>query len=162
MLTVSFGTVIWTTIAFGVIFFLLAKFAWKPILAMIAERERSIENALNEAKKAKEEMAGLKSDNEVLLREARAQRDAMLQEAKEIKDRVIGEAKEKAKEEADRILTATKAEIENQKKAAMAELKNQVGQLSVEIAEKLLRNQLDNKQQQDALLNSLLQEAKLN
>jgi F-type H+-transporting ATPase subunit b len=162
MLTISFGTVIWTTIAFMVVFTLLAKFAWKPILKMIAEREQSIENALNEAKRAKEEMANLKADNEALLNEARRQRDTMLQEAKEIKDRIVSEAKDKAREEAERITETALREIDNQKKAAMTELKNQVGQLSVEIAEKVLRQHLADNEQRTILMNSLLQDAKLN
>jgi F-type H+-transporting ATPase subunit b len=151
------GLFIWSTVAFLILFFLLSKFAWKPIVKALDERERSIEDALSKA-----EMAKLISENEDLLKEARLERDSILKEAKEIKDQIINEAKDQAKIEGARLIEKAKDEITNQKLAAMAEIKNQVSSLSLAIAEKVLRKQLEDQDKQQALVNDLLKEVKLN
>lgn len=156
------GLFIWSTVAFLILFFLLSKFAWKPIVKALDERERSIEDALSKAEMAKAEMAKLISENEDLLKEARLERDSILKEAKEIKDQIINDAKDQAKIEGARLIEKAKDEITNQKLAAMAEIKNQVSSLSLAIAEKVLRKQLEDQDKQQALVNDLLKEVKLN
>ncbi|RYZ99569.1 MAG: ATP synthase F0 subunit B, partial [Sphingobacteriaceae bacterium] len=155
------GLVFWTTISFGVLFFLLAKFAWKPIMAAIDDRERSIEDALLKAEAAKDEMSRLTNENESLLKQARAERDQILSEAKKVKDQIISEAKESAQTEGARMLELARVEINNQKAIAMADVKNQVAALSLEIAEKVLRKQFEDGQKQDELVSQLLKEVKL-
>ena len=156
------GLFIWSTVAFLILFFLLSKFAWKPIVKALDERERSIEDALSKAEMAKVEMAKLISENEDLLKEARVERDSILKEAKEIKDQIINDAKDQAKIEGAKLIEKAKDEITNQKLAAMAEIKNQVSSLSLAIAEKVLRKQLEDQDKQQALVNDLLKEVKLN
>lgn len=156
------GLFIWSTVAFLILFFLLSKFAWKPIVKALDERERSIEDALSKAEMAKAEMAKLISENEDLLKEARLERDSILKEAKEIKDQIINDAKDQAKIEGAKLIEKAKDEITNQKLAAMAEIKIQVSSLSLAIAEKVLRNQLQDQEKQQALVNELLKEVKLN
>jgi len=156
------GLFIWSTVAFLILFFLLSKYAWKPIVQALDERERSIEDALSKAEMAKAEMAKLISENEDLLREARLERDSILKEAKEIKDQIINDAKDAAKTEGVKLIDKAKEEINNQKLAAMAEIKNQVSNLSLDIAEKVLRKQFEDQDKQQALINELLKEVKLN
>ncbi|MFA6947000.1 MAG: F0F1 ATP synthase subunit B [Pedobacter sp.] len=156
------GLFIWSTVAFLLLFFLLSKFAWKPIVQALDERERSIEDALSKAEMAKAEMAKLISENEDLLKEARLERDGILKEAKEIKDQIIHDAKDLAKAEGAKLIEKAKDEITNQKLAAMAEIRNQVSGLSLAIAEKVLRKQLEDQDKQQALVNDLLKEVKLN
>lgn len=156
------GLFIWSTVAFLILFFLLSKFAWKPIVQALDERERSIEDALTKAEMAKAEMAKLISENEDLLREARLERDNILKEAKEIKDQIINDAKDSAKTEGAKLIEKAKIEIDNQKLAAMAEIKNQVSTLSIDIAEKVLRKQFEDQDKQQALVNDLLKEVQLN
>lgn len=156
------GLFIWSTVAFLILFFLLSKFAWKPIVQALDERERSIEDALSKAEMAKAEMAKLISENEDLLKEARLERDSILKEAKEIKDQIIHDAKDLAKIEGAKLIEAAKTEITNQKLAAMAEIKNQVSTLSLDIAEKVLRKQLEDQGKQQDLVRELLKEVKLN
>ena len=156
------GLFIWSTVAFLILFFLLSKFAWKPIVQALDERERSIEDALSKAEMAKAEMAKLISENEDLLKEARLERDSILKEAKEIKDQIIHDAKDLAKIEGAKLIEAAKTEITNQKLAAMAEIKNQVSTLSLDIAEKVLRKQLEDQGKQQDLVRELLNEVKLN
>ncbi|MHB1176710.1 MAG: F0F1 ATP synthase subunit B [Daejeonella sp.] len=156
------GLFIWSTVAFLILFFLLSKYAWKPIVKALDERERSIEDALAKAEMAKAEMAKLISENEDLLREARLERDNILKEAKEIKDQIINDAKDSAKTEGAKLIEKAKEEINNQKLAAMAEIKNQVSNLSLDIAEKILRKQFEDQGKQQALVNDLLKEVKLN
>jgi F-type H+-transporting ATPase subunit b len=151
LLSVSIGTVAWSSISFIIVLFLLKKMAWGPIVQSLKEREEGIANALNEAQKAREEMSNLKAGNEQLIREARDERDNMLKEARALKDSIVSEAKNKAQEEAAKILASAQAEIENQKKAAITELKNQVATLSVDIAEKLVREKLTDAEKQKAL-----------
>jgi F-type H+-transporting ATPase subunit b len=158
----SFGLFFWQSLIFIGLIFLLKKFAWKPILDSVNEREEGIKNALLSAENAKKEMQNLKSDNEKLLADARAQRDAMLKEAKEIKDKTIADAKQEAQVEAGKMIEQAKAAITSEKNAAMAELKNQVSSLSIEIAEKVLRDELSNKESQTKLVEKMLGDAKLN
>lgn len=156
------GFVVWATIAFLLLLVLLKKFAWRPILDAIHERERSIESALESAKNAKEEMARLTSQNESLLKEARAERDQILKEAKELKDQIVSDAKKQAEQEGSKALEKAKQEIENQKAEAIFEIKNQAASLSLEIAEKVLRRQFEDKEKQEALVQDLIKEVKLN
>ena len=156
------GLFIWSTVAFLILFFLLSKFAWKPIVKALDERERSIEDALTKAEMAKAEMAKLISENEDLLKEARLERDSILKQPKELKDQIITDAKDLAKIEGTKLIELAKHEITNQKLAAMAEMKNQVSSLSLEIAEKVLRKQFEDQDKQQALVNDLLKEVKLN
>jgi len=162
MLSVSIGTVIWTSIAFLTVLFILGKFAWKPILKAIQEREESIELALRSAENAKKEMEALQSNNEKLLNEARIERDKILKEAREAKEAVINEAKSKASEEAEKIVAQARESIHNEKMAAVTELKNQVAVLSIEIAEKILKEQLSNEDKQKKMIENLVKDVTLN
>jgi len=162
LLVPEIGLVILQTIAFLLLMFLLAKFAWKPILAAIKEREQSIDEALNKAELAKQEMARLTAQNEELMKQARLERDLILKEAKSLKDSILHEAKMQAHTEGAKLIEKAKIEIENQKKAALVELKNQVSSLSLDIAERVLRNQLQDKATQQALVNTFLKDVELN
>ncbi|NEN24542.1 F0F1 ATP synthase subunit B [Cryomorpha ignava] len=162
MLSVSIGTVVWSSIAFLIVLFLLAKLAWKPILASIREREDSIDDALKSASKAREEMANLTKSNEALLNEARAERDGMLKDARGTKDQIISEAKDRADVEYNKILASAKDAIRQEKSAAIAEIKEQVATLSIEIAERVIREELKSDEKQKQLIDKYLQEAKLN
>jgi F-type H+-transporting ATPase subunit b len=154
--------IFWTTIIFIVFFFLLAKFAWKPILSAVKNREESINGALLAAENAKRDMQNLKADNEKLLADARAERDAMIKDAREIKEKMIADAKNEAQLQGDNMLSQAKAAIESEKNAAMAELKNQVSTLSLAIAEKVLQDELANTEAQTKLVEKMLGDAKLN
>jgi F-type H+-transporting ATPase subunit b len=156
------GLIFWMTITFSILLFLLTKFAWKPIVNALREREASIEDALNSAVKAKEEMAALSASNEKMLAEARQERDKLLREARETKDAIISEAKTKAGIEAERLMTLARQSINNEKVAALHELKNQVASMSIEIAEKIIRHELANDEKQKALMSNLLKEVTLN
>jgi F-type H+-transporting ATPase subunit b len=156
------GLLIWMMITFLIVLILLRKFAWKPILKMIKDREDSIDSALKSAENAKLEMQSLKSDNEKILAQARNERDTMMKEARDMKDAIVGEAKGKAKEEADKILSAAREAIQNEKMAAITELKNQVALLSVDIAEKILKRELSDENKQKDLIGDLLKDTKLN
>lgn len=158
----SVGLIFWTSITFVLLLILLGKFAWKPILAAIKTREKSIETALKSAESALNDMRELKSANEIILTQARTERDTMLKEARETKESIIAEAKAKANAEADRILKTAREQITNEKNAAVAELKNQVAVLSIEIAEKILRTELSNDEKQKALVSSLMKDVNLN
>jgi F-type H+-transporting ATPase subunit b len=162
LVTPDFGLVIWMSLTFLTVLFLLSKFAWKPILKMIKDREESIEGALQSAEKAKQEMVRLQSNNENLLREAQLEREAMLKAARDAKDAMIHEAKATAKAEADRMISLAREAINNEKQAAVTELKNQVAQLSLQVAEKLIREQLSSDEKQKELANKLVAELKLN
>jgi F-type H+-transporting ATPase subunit b len=158
----AIGLIFWMTVTFGIVLFLLKKFAWKPILGIIKEREQSITQALESAEQAKREMKNLKAGNEKLLQEARLERDKILKEAAEIRESLLNDAKGKAKVEAEKIITSARETINNEKNAAIAELKNQVASLSIEIAEKILKSELSNEDKQKALVSTLLQDVKLN
>ena len=154
--------IFWTTIIFVLFFILLKKFAWKPILGAVKSREDSINNALESAEKAKLEMQNLQADNENLLKEARAERELMLKEARDIRNKMVDEAKVDAQTQANTIIAQAQTAIESEKKAAMAELKSHVAGLSLEIAEKVVRNELSNKDKQLKLIEDMLGEATLN
>ena len=158
----SYGLFFWQAIILVILIVLLAKFAWKPILAALAAREEGISNALLAAENAKKDMQNLKADNEKLLAEARAERDAMIKEAREIKEKMIADAKSEAQAQGEKMIESAKATIESEKNAAMAELKNQVSSLSLEIAETLLKEELSNKEAQTKLVEKMLGDAKLN
>ena len=162
LVTPDIGLLFWMLVSFSIVLFLLKKYAWKPILTMLKEREESIQNALDSAKSAKEEMAALQANNESILKEAKLERDKMLKEGREMKDAIIAEAKCKASKEAERRLAIAREAIQNEKMAAVTELKNQVVKLSIEIAEKILREELSSTDKQKALVNNLLQDVNLN
>ncbi len=162
LLIPEYGLLIFQTIAFLLLMFLLSKFAWKPVLAAIKEREQSIDDALNKAELAKQEMARLTSQNEELMKQARLERDEILKEAKILKDSIVLEAKTSAQTEGAKLIEKARIEIENQKKAALAELKGQVSTLSIDIAERVLRSQLDDKAKQQDLVANLLKDVELN
>ena len=158
----SIGLIVWSTVVFLTLLFILAKFAWKPVMAAIKEREQFIDDALNKAELATQEMARLTAQNEDLMKQARAERDEILKEAKMLKDNIVNEAKTQAQTEGTKLIEKARIEIENQKKAALAELKGQVSSLSLEIAERVLRSQLDDKAKQQDLVTSLLKDVELN
>ncbi len=162
LVTPAIGLVFWMCVTFLTIFFILKKFAWKPILNMIKEREDSIESALQAAEKAKLEMKELQAGNERILAEAMAERDNLLREARETKDAIVNEAKTKAKAEADKLINQALESIKNEKMAAITELKNQVAALSIEVAEKILKEQLSSEDKQKVLVGNLLKEVELN
>lgn len=158
----SYGLFFWLLIILVVLIVLLAKFAWKPILSALDAREQGIADAIASAELARKEMATLKAENEAILHQARAERDAIMKEAREIKEKMIADAKAEAQAQADKIAEQAKAAIAAEKNAALAELKGQVSALSVEIAEKLLRTELSNKEAQNGLVEKMLDEVKLN
>ncbi|HQV87528.1 MAG TPA: F0F1 ATP synthase subunit B [Chitinophagaceae bacterium] len=162
LLTPEFGLLIWTLLAFLIVFFILKKLAWPAIIKGLRDRENSITDSLATAQKVKEEMAMMKSENEALLTKAREERALMLKEARETKDRIISEAKEQAKAEASKIVTEAQAAINAQKMAAITEVKNQVGKLVIEVSEKVLRKELGNKEAQEAHIKGLVDEVRLN
>ena len=158
----GFGLVFWTVITFLILLFLLRKFAWRPILGAVSEREEGIKNALASAENARKEMENLQADNERILQEARAEREAMLKEAREIREQTIAKAETEAQDKASKIIEKAQAAIESEKKAAMAELKSHVAGLSIEIAEKVVQDELSNKDKQLKLVEGMLGDAKLN
>lgn len=157
----AFGLVFWMTLTFLTVLFLLAKFAWKPILKSLHEREKGIEDALSESKRMREEMSKLQASNEEMMRQARAERDALLKEARDIRDKEISEAKAKAKAEADAMLGRAREDIRNEKNAAIVELRNQVADLSVQVAERILREKLGDPGAQKALVDKVMSEVDL-
>ena len=155
------GLILWTCVAFFLFWGIMAKYAFKPIKDALKTREQDIQTSLDEAKKARDEMANLQAKNEELLAQAREERAKILKEAKEAKDSIINEAKTKAKEEAQKIVTSAKTEIENQKMAAMIDVKNQAGMMALDIAEKILKKQLKGDSAQEQFANSLVDEINL-
>lgn len=162
MIEPGIGLLFWMTLTFIILLFLLAKFAWKPILNAVNEREVSIQDALNQAQLAKEEMAQLKSDNERIIREARAERDAILKEAREIKEKIVSDAKDIAKVEGDKMIAQARQSIIAEKSAAVAEIKNQIGSLSVQIAGSILKQKLDTTDAQNQLVENILKQPNQN
>jgi len=162
LITPEFGLVFWTLITFLILLFILRKFAWKPILGAVSDREEGIKDALASAEKARREMENLTADNERILQEARAEREAMLKDARDMKNKMITDAKEEAQEQANKMIEQAQAAIESEKKAAMAELKSHVAGLSIDIAEKVVRKELSNKGSQEKLVEEMLGEATLN
>lgn len=162
LVTPGFGLVFWTAITFLILLFILKKFAWKPILGAVSSREESIKDALAAAEAARREMENLQADNERILQEARAEREAMLKDARDMKNKMIADAKEDAKFAADKMIAQAQEAIQSEKKAAIAELKGQVASLSLEIAEKVVKQELSNKGQQEKLVEDMLGKATLN
>ncbi|TAL41060.1 MAG: ATP synthase F0 subunit B [Chitinophagaceae bacterium] len=162
LLTPSFGLLIWTLLAFLIVFFILKKFAWPAIVKGLKDREHSIADALATAEKVRAEMAQMKSEHEALLAQAREERAMMLKEARETKEKIINESKDQAKIAASKIITEAQAAIETQKMAALTDVKNQVGKMVIEVSEKILRRELGNKEAQEAHIKDLVEEVKLN
>lgn len=162
LLTPGTGLIIWQTIIFVGLFFLLAKFAWKPILSSLKEREQSITEALNTAEKARQEISLLKSDNEKLLKEAREERDRILREAREVANRLKDEAHADAKKASDKIVEEARAAINIEKQAALKEVKIQVAMFSLQVAEKLMKKSLANDKAQKELVEEFIKDLKLN
>lgn len=162
LVTPGIGMIVWSTLFFLILLFILGKFAWPAILSAVKARNESIKNALDAADRAKEEMEKLQADNEQILAEAKAERDALMREAKVMKDKVIAEAKEKATEEAAKLIRNARESIQREKTAALNEMKGQMASLSVEIAEKLLRRKLGDAKAQKELVDKLIKEADLN
>ncbi|MBK0369594.1 F0F1 ATP synthase subunit B [Flavobacterium agrisoli] len=158
----SYGLFFWQLIILVVLIVLLAKFAWKPILSALEAREDGIRDAIASAENARKEMQALQADNQRILQEARSERDAMLKEAREMKEKMIADAKNEAQAEGLKMINQAKAAIENEKNVAMAELKSHVSSLSLSIAEKLLKEELANKDSQTKLVEKMLGEVKLN
>lgn len=156
------GLVFWSTVTFGLFWLIVGRFAFKPIAGALRKRENDIQDALDKARKAKEEMAALQADNERILSEAREERARILKESKDAGDKIITESKDKAKEEAQKIVTSARLEIENQKKLAIDEVKKQVGGMALDIAEKVLRKELANDSAQQAYVEDLVKEMELN
>lgn len=162
LLLPGLGLFIWTMVAFLIVFWLLKKFAWKPILNSLNEREQTISESLASAQRVKAEMAQMKSENEALLTKAREERAALIKEAKVTADKMVADAKERAKGEYDRILADAQSAIEQQKNAALTDVKNQVGKLVIEVSEKVLRRELSNKAEQEQYIVDLAKDVKLN
>ncbi len=162
LVTPGIGLVFWTTVTFLLVVFLLIKFAWKPVLGMINERNKSIEDALQLAEKTKAEMKTLQADNERIVAEARKERDTLLKEAREMKEQMIAQAKVEASEEANKIMAAAKASIESEKNQAMQELKNQVAALSFEIAEKVIGKELEDKKVSEQIISDSIKNLNFN
>jgi F-type H+-transporting ATPase subunit b len=161
LLTPSFGLIIWTLLAFVLVFLILRKFAWGPILSALNEREKTIADSLATAERVKTEMAMMKSENEALLAKAREERSAMLKEAKETRDRIVNEAKDQAKQEAAKILADANAALQNQKMAVLTDVKNQIGNMVIDISEKVIRRSLDSKGEQENYIRQLADDVQL-
>ncbi|WP_299581887.1 F0F1 ATP synthase subunit B [uncultured Sunxiuqinia sp.] len=159
--TPDYGTLFWMTIIFGILLIIMKKFAWKPILNALKERETSIADALASADKAREEVEDLKADHEKIIAEARKEREVILKEARDLKDKLLIEAKAQASNEGQKIVTAARQQIENEKQAAISEIRNQVADLSVLIAEKVIQKELKDKQAQESMVEDLLKDLKL-
>jgi F-type H+-transporting ATPase subunit b len=152
------GLIFWMIVAFSILLWVLAKFAWKPIMKGLKEREESIDEALNAANKAREEMKELKFSNEQLMKEAKEERDNMLRDARQVKEKIIDDAREKANEEANRIIENAKEAIQYEKMAAITEMKNELAKLSIEIAEKILKEELSAKDKHKQLIQRMMNE----
>ncbi len=162
LVTPDIGLLFWMLLSFLIVFFLLKKFAWKPILGMLHQREDTIEQALKSAEKAKEDMMKMQADNEKILAEARAEREKIFREAQEIKEKIVSEARGQAQKEKEKIMDDTRASIRAEKDAAIKDIREAAADLSVQIAEKLLRQELSNDQQQKTLLDQLTKDIPMN
>jgi len=162
LLTPEFGLFFWSLVAFVLVAVLLKKFAWKPILGMLDERENKIADSIASAERAQQEMANLKADNERLLNEAREERSALLKEANDMKNKIIEDARQEAKKQASKMIEDAKLQINNEKNAALTEVKNEIGNLAVEVAEKILKQELSNEDVQKNYVNELTNSIKLN
>lgn len=162
LLTPEFGLLLWTLVAFLVVFYVLGKYAWPAIVKGLKQREQNIADSLATAERVKAEMMQMKSENEALLAQAREERAKLLKEARETKEKIINEAKDQAKAEASKIISESQAAINVQKMAALTDVKNQVGKMVVEVSEKILRRELENKNEQEKFIKELVSEVKLN
>jgi F-type H+-transporting ATPase subunit b len=158
LITPGIGLLFWMLVMFSMVLFILKKFAWKPILKALKDRESSIRDALMSADNAKKEMEKLKADNEVIMAEARAEKEKIIQEAKQIREKIIGDAKTEASEEAKKLMKSVRIDIENEKVAAIQEVKNKVAELSIEIAEKILREKLADTAEQRSMIDRLVRD----
>jgi len=158
----SVGLFFWQSVVFILLILLLRRYAWKPILNAVNEREQSIEGALKAAEKAREAMKALQADNEAILKEAREERERILKEARDMKNKIVAEAKEAATAEADKTVAAAKATIEAEKSAAVAELKKQAATLSIEVAEKVLGQELSSENKQAEMIGKIIDDVKFN
>jgi len=162
LVTPDIGLIFWMLLSFGVLFFLLKKYAWKPILQMLQEREESIERALKDAEKARKGVEMMQVENDRILNEARVEREKIFREAQEIKEKIVAEARDMAIREKDKILKDTHASIEAEKNAAIKEIREIAAELSVQIAEKLLRRELSVPQKQKDLFGQLIEDMPVN
>jgi F-type H+-transporting ATPase subunit b len=162
LLTPGFGLFFWTLLAFLAVFFILKKFAWKPILSALEERETGIADSIAAAEKVKKEMGQMQAENEKIMMEARAERAAMLKEAKDTRDSIVSKAKEETKIVADRMIAEARQQIEQQKMAALTEVKNEIGGLALEVAEKVLRKHLSTAESQNSFASMMAEEIKMN
>ena len=162
LVTPGIGLLFWMVIAFSAVFYILAKFAWKPIMGAIKQREKSIKEALLSAERAKAEMSNLQADNEKLIAEARVERDKLMKEARLMKEQIIEEAKANAQVEGQKLIEAARAAINSEKKAAINEIKDQVAILSLKVAEKLIREKFSDSTNQSDYIDKLMKETKLN
>ena len=162
LLLPKLGLIFWTLIAFGITLWILRKFAWKPILKSLDEREKNISDSIMSAENVRKEMSELKSENEALLAQAREERATMMREAKETRDKIIQDAKEQARAETNKIVADAQSVINQQKMAAITDLKNQVGNLVIEVSEKVLRRELSSKDEQEKYIQQLSQNIELN
>jgi F-type H+-transporting ATPase subunit b len=156
LVTPNPGTIFWMVIIFGIALFILRKFAWKPILNALKDREESIASALNSAEEAKKEVAGLKAENENVMAEARREKELILKEAKELKDKIIAEAKQKASLETQKAVETARIQIQNEKNNAINDIRKQVAELSLLIAEKVIKKELSSKIEQEKLVDGLI------
>jgi F-type H+-transporting ATPase subunit b len=156
------GLLFWMVLSFAITFWILAKFAWKPILKTLKNREENIENSINQAKDAREEMEKLKAENLQILAQARSERDLLLQEAADLREKMIQKAEVDAKEKTEKMLNEAHLLIENEKQKALAEIKSKVVELSIEISQKVLQRELQNKEAQKDFINTLADNAKFN
>ena len=162
LLRPNLGLIVWTLIAFGITLLILAKYAWKPIMKSLDEREKNISDSILSAENVRKEMSAMKSENEALLAKAREERSLMMREAKETRDKIVQEAKEQARKETSKIVADAQGVINQQKMAAITDLKNQVGNLVLEVSEKVLRKELNNKGEQEKYIQQLTQNVELN
>ena len=162
LLTPEFGLFMWTLLAFGLVFLILKKFAWKPILGALSEREKGIADSIAAADRVKSEMAQMKNENEKLMQEAREERNQMLKEAKLMGEQMVSKAKEETRSITDKMISDAQQQIQQQKMAALTDVKNQIGKLAVEVAEKVLRQQLSTEASQNAYNELLSKDVKLN
>ena len=158
----AIGLIFWSILIFGLFFFLLAKFAWKPILSAVKARDEMIKGSLASAEKAREDMLKLQSDNEAILKKAREEREMILKEARDVRDKLIGEARGKASEEAEKIVEKAKAGIEHEKAKALSEIQQQVANLSIDIASRILEEKLSKSDEQSKLIEKYLKDINLN
>lgn len=162
LITPDLGTTIWMVVVFGIVLYILGKYAWKPIMGALKQRDLSIENALRSAENARKDIEKIKADNEKTMAKAREERDKMMMEARDIKEKLVAEAKKQASEEAEKLMRSAKLAIENEKAAMINDIRKQVASFSIEIAEKVVRQTLSDDEKQKEFVQNLVKELKLN